>query len=156
MLNYLTVDGETPYKNTSLLIIFVISYHLIVNSNYFESFKINKIWRSRLIFIHEKMLKEPSATLKSKLFFEEETSLYDYLTLTELERGMLSVEKSYWSLKYFDYKKAKNLIEDARNNFKLKIGLTGKLGRKTKFQDFDSAVLVLDAESATLTKDVTP
>jgi tetratricopeptide (TPR) repeat protein len=148
MYNYLSVDGESPYMNMKLLVFYIICYELL-NQNYFDDFSTVNLWRARIIFIHSRMLREPAESLKIKLFNARNT--FDKLVIEdEISKGILCLEKSYYHLKFYEYKKCENEIELARQAFKLELNLTGRLGRKTKFQEFDTAVLYLEAESSTL------
>lgn len=174
MLEYLTVNGETPYANTKLLILYVLCYELLVvedGKEFFSEFEIFKLWKGRLLFLHNKMLREPVADIQINLFktlnsFNLENVLENEESFSNIDeqlkeklkinnniiKGMLNLEKSYYNLKYYKYKSAEDLVEEAKNLFNLKINLTGKLGRKTKFQDFDTAVLVVESQSSTLDK----
>jgi hypothetical protein len=176
---YISVNGELPYQNINLIFLYVICYRLIVNSNIFnnENFYVNNLWKSRILFLQDKMLKEQTSFIKEKIFecwknfdMEKFLEIFDIkdkeilelfkeneicnysLKDFEIFKGLIKLERSFVGLRYYQYKEAKNLIEEAKNLFDLKIELTGKLGRKTKFQDFDVAVLVVNSTSSTLEK----
>ncbi len=51
---------------------------------------------------------------------------------------------------YYKYKEAETLIEEGREFFKLNISLTGAMGKKTKYQEFETAILVVDSKSSTV------
>lgn len=58
--------------------------------------------------------------------------------------ALLVIELSYCYLEFYKYKKAKKCIKEALKIINLNIKLTGRLGRRTKYQEFDIAQLVLD------------
>jgi hypothetical protein len=178
---YISVNGELPYQNINLIFLYIICYRLLVTSKIFdnENFYINNLWKSRILFLQDKMLKEQTSFIKQKIFecwknfdiekfldiflikdndidifnlFNENDTINFTLKDFEIFKGLLKLEKSFVGLRYYQYKEAKNLIEEAKNLFDLKIELTGKLGRKTRFQDFDVAVLVVNSTSSTLEK----
>jgi len=169
MIEYLTIAGEIPYSNMKLLIFYVIAYESFLKSSTFdEYFDITKLWRARILFLHNKMMKEPinelkeaiaknfkefdlNSILEDKVINEHQSQsdlLFDY---NNIIKGMIQLEKSYSSLMYYKYKEAETLIEEARELFKLKISLTGAMGKKTKFQEFETAILVVDSKSSTAT-----
>jgi hypothetical protein len=61
--------------------------------------------------------------------------------------ALLLVEHSHCYINFYKYKQAKACIKRALELLGLKIKLTGRLGRRTKYQDFDVAQLVLDVEN---------
>lgn len=156
MTEYLTVDGEIPYKVIKLQLLFVVVYELFVNANnLFDELEINKLYKSRLIYMHNKIIKDPVGTLKTKLFdcvhsFNLEKVIKKDSENFNITLGLLNLEKSYFCMRYYKYNDSDNLIDISKDLFNLKMELTGRLGRKTKFQTFDSAILVLESESSTL------
>jgi hypothetical protein len=63
------------------------------------------------------------------------------------ELAILLIEQSHCYLNFYKYKQGKQCIKRALELLDLKIKLTGRLGRRTKYQDFDIAQLVLDVEN---------
>lgn len=157
MIEYLSISGEEPYKHIKLLIFYVIVYDtLLNNSKIFENLEDDEIllnlWKSRVLFLQNKFLKEPVGILKEKIFdlLKLINSNEKLKTLEKNQLGLIKLEHSYYMLKYYKYKECENLVEGAKEDFNLKINLTGRLGRKTKYQVFDSAILVIEAQSSTL------
>jgi len=164
--DYLTVNGEVPFKNIKLIFLYIICYKILIKSDIFDCFEVNKIYKSRILFLHDKMLKDQTTFIKQEIFkhfesfnldlfkplyednSEENFNIKDFKIL----QGLLKLEKSFICLRYYRYKECQTLIEDAKNLFGLSINLTGRLGRKTKFQDFDVPVLVIESNSSTLEK----
>ena len=155
MIEYLTVEGESPYKVIKLLLFYLICYELIVKSELFENLEINKLYIARILFMHNKIIKEPVYSLKENIFsnlnsFKLNSNMENY----ELTLSLLNLEQSYYNLRYFKYNESEKKIEETKNLLNLKMELTGRLGRKTKYQTFDSAILVLESESSTLEKQI--
>jgi hypothetical protein len=76
------------------------------------------------------------------------TSVTDIENLArKKELALLLVEQSHCYLNFYKYKQAKQCIKRALDLLDLKIKLTGRLGRRTKYQEFDIAQLVLDVEN---------
>ncbi len=63
------------------------------------------------------------------------------------ELAMLLIEQSHCYLNFYKYKQAKRCIKRALEVLELNIKLTGRLGRRTKYQEFDVAQLVLDIQN---------
>ena len=53
--------------------------------------------------------------------------------------ALLYVEQSHCLLAFYKYKLAKQALKQALSLLGLSVKLTGKLGRRTKFQEFDIA-----------------
>jgi len=163
---YLTVNGEVPFDNIKLVYLFIVCYKMLIKSDVFENFEVNKLFKSRLLFLQDKMLKDKTYFIKEEVFKsfnsfdlqkfkdlyentnEENFDEKDYVILN----GLLKLEKSFICLRYYQYKECQVLIEDSKKLFGLNINLTGRLGRKTKYQDFDVPVLVIESNSSTLEK----
>lgn len=60
---------------------------------------------------------------------------------------MILIEQSHCYLNFYKYKDAKKCIKEALKLLELNIKLTGRMGRRTKFQEFDIAQLVLDVSN---------
>jgi tetratricopeptide (TPR) repeat protein len=166
IIEHLSLCGESPYKNMKLSIFFILVHHILLRENLFQnSFPhIVNLWKIRVLFLHNKMLRDPINDIKEQIeqlsiLSEQNISeLFEYLKTNQivsdkelkLNLGMLNLEKSYFLLKYYKYKDAEDTIEKSKENFELKISLSGRLGRRTKYQEFDTAILVVESESSTL------
>ena len=53
--------------------------------------------------------------------------------------AVLLVEQSYCYLNFYKYKKSKKCLKEAMKLLGLNLKLTGRLGRRTKYQEFDIA-----------------
>lgn len=57
------------------------------------------------------------------------------------------IEYSRCLLSFYKYKESEEALEQARALLKLKVKLTGKMGRRSKYSQKSSPQLVLDVES---------
>jgi len=163
IIDYLTIGGEIPYNHSKLTIFFVITHNALMNTKLFDMFSILPLWKARIGFLHNKLVKEPVNDLKELIFTNMELFKKEHknkILSNENEEtrqkisSLLKIEESYYALRFYRYKESEELLESAREELKLKIELTGRLGRLTKYQEFDSAILVVDTKSSTLTNKV--
>nr|DBA26826.1 TPA: hypothetical protein GDO54_011034 [Pyxicephalus adspersus] len=120
-------------------------------------------WSIRCVSIHQQLLEERS----SELFTVAQASINEVPKIGNLlsKKGaqdlflQLQLECGYLSLYFYEYKKAKEFLNQAKDLAKLKINLTGALGKRTRFQENDLAQLVLDVQregDSILCKGLTP
>jgi hypothetical protein len=153
MLSYLTVSGETPYANTKLLMFYLIPYDVITKTDKFKKYSISSIWKLRLFYQHQKIIRDPINDLKEKIFDlikEIDLSKFAGTDNFNLIHGLMKVEHSYCFIRYYKYKECEDHVEEAKNLFGLKIALTGRMGKKTKYQEDEIPILVIESESSTL------
>jgi hypothetical protein len=153
VLNYFTLAGETSYAYTKLLLFNIIPYEFIAKTETFDNYGITKLWKLRLFYQHQKLIREPTAELKDKVFTlmnEIDVKDFEGLNDAELIKGLLKLEFSYYYIRYYKYKESEEHVEEAKNLFGLKIALTGRLGKKTKYQEDERPILVVESESSTL------
>ncbi|KAL3264354.1 hypothetical protein ABHI18_000865 [Aspergillus niger] len=148
----LSVDGEAAYKLTPNVELFAVAKALLVDADVLLSNGplVARTVRVRVNFLHQKMLSEVTGTLQDSIYTDlenlEKLVLSDKCTAQEkgrflLERATIHTHHS------FDAKARKDL-EQAAVERKFEFALTGKLGKRTKFQDRDISQLVILAKSA--------
>lgn len=103
--------------------------------------------RARISFLHNKILQNPAKELADR-------SLSSYRQLiaqinksqsyTLVNYVSLLLEYAHVLVFYYKYAEAEKVIELCKSIAKLDIEFTGKLGRRTKFQTFDTAQLVMN------------
>lgn len=109
--------------------------------------KLRLVW-ARLSFLHNKCLKNPVKKLC-------ETILCNYSRVLELRRTNISreeyiellLEYAFALLFYYKYNRAESILRHCSNILQMKIEFTGKMGRRTKYQQFDTPQLVMNIAS---------
>lgn len=150
VIRELSVDGEAAYKLTPNVELFAIAKALLVDADVLSqnSPQVARTARMRVNFLHQKMLSEFTGTLQDALYNdlnELEKALRDKGTADE--KGRFFLERATIHTHHgFDAKAREDLQEAARvRNFEF--ALTGKLGKRTKFQQRDTSQLVILAKS---------
>ncbi|RAK97910.1 tetratricopeptide repeat protein [Aspergillus ibericus CBS 121593] len=154
----LSVDGEAAYKLTPNVELFAVAKAILVDADVLSNGPvIARTARVRINFLHQKMLSEVTSTLQDAIYEDlqelEKVVISDKCTAQEkgrflLERATIHTHHS------FDAKARKDL-EQAAVERKFEFALTGKLGKRTKFQERDTSQLVILAKSADETSEAT-
>jgi len=82
-----------------------------------------------------------------ELFFQHLLLHIEKSDISNTIKGELLIEKSFNYLRYYNYKKCTSTIEEAKKELNLDISLTGKYGKKTKYQTFSNPILVVDVKN---------
>ena len=153
IIKEISIFGEEPYKHSKFIILYYISYYFInkyQNINFEKKFPtLFYLWKIRNLKILNKLITEPIQNLNKEIENLYNLLNIDSLNLTDELKGYLYIEKSFYYLRYYHYKKCMESIEKAKNYLKLNISLTGKMGKKTKYQTFETPILVVDIKNQT-------
>lgn len=157
LLKYFSKDGEEVYKNSkALTVLLYLDIVLNLEISAFEVPQSAKVWKARYNILHNQLLTSNVCYLQDKSL-EHYSS---YLETAEIEdkviKAYIWLEYSNCCLTFFKYSKAEMALEKARELIGLKLNLTGKLGKRTKYQTFDIPQLVLNIETESVENFIHP
>ncbi|KAJ5105029.1 hypothetical protein NUU61_002376 [Penicillium alfredii] len=141
----LSVDGEAAYQLTPNPELFSIAKALLADIDN-DGALMAKTARMRVNFLHQKMLSEVTGTLQDLIYND-----LGELAKAELnadERGRFLLERSIIYTHHGLDGKARADLDQAATVRQFEFALTGKLGKRTKFQDRDISQLVVIAKSS--------
>lgn len=150
----LTVDGEAAYKLTPNVELFAIAKAILVDADVLvaDGPVVARTARMRVNFLHQKMLSEVTSTLQDVIYedLDELTKvvLGEGSTYTPHEKGRFLLERATMHTHHGFDAKARADLERAATERHFEFALTGRLGKRTKFQDRDISQLVILAKSA--------
>ena len=131
-------------KDKDLIYLRLIEEEINKNNNYYSVI----IWKIRLLKMWNKLIIEPIDILSKdieKLY--EQLKKLEKSDISKFTLGELLIEKSFNYLRYYNYKKCTSTIEESKQKLNLDISLTGKFGKKTKYQTFSNPILVVDVKN---------
>lgn len=142
----LSVDGEALYKLTPNPELFSVAKALLVEIEIDDGSVAAKTARMRVNFLHQKMLSEVTSTLQDEIYKDVEGLVK--VDLDSEERSRFLLERAIIHTHHGFDAKARADLDQASRLRSFEFALTGKLGKRTKFQDRDISQLVVVAKSA--------
>ncbi|XP_076852553.1 tetratricopeptide repeat protein 27-like [Brachyhypopomus gauderio] len=151
VLSHLLLDGECVYSLVLNPFLLLVARVLLVNcATKLEHLQLLPWWTLRYTALHQQILEERSPQL-----FSLAKSCMDKVCMREdlLSDGahrnlalLFHLECSYACLTYYEYRKAKDHLQKARQLSGLEINMTGALGKRTRFQENFLAQLILSVK----------
>ena len=159
VVRHLSVDGESVYPLTPNVELFAIAKALLVDitsGNKHEDVMI-RIARMRTNFLHQKLLSEVTGSLQTAIYADlDEVGKKVFLEgrrIDDEEEGLFLLERAVIHTLHGLDARARTDLERAATVRGFEFALTGKLGRRTKFQDRDISQLVVLARSGASKED---
>ncbi|MCJ1339761.1 hypothetical protein MMC09_005052 [Bachmanniomyces sp. S44760] len=152
LLVSLTVDGEAAYTLAPHIELFSLA-KLILNDANVVSQHINVQWaRLRINFWHQRLLNDSVAALQQSIYADlrdlEDTILQPGTRNSKAIKALFLLERAAINTHHgFDVKAREDLKSAARETG-LQYVLTGRLGKRTKYQEKDLSQLVVLAKNA--------
>ncbi|KAI8823038.1 uncharacterized protein EV422DRAFT_523138 [Fimicolochytrium jonesii] len=150
-LSLLAEDGEEAYSLTTSPLFLVLAKALLVtNIDLLSALHSVDWWAARVLFVQQKLLDEPADTLRTGIYEALERQ-GETLKKSQHSRDLMARHSLEFGLAHHYYgedSKAVPFFNSAQEASGFKWTLTGALGRRTKFQTFDTSQLVIMAESA--------
>ncbi|OJJ47053.1 hypothetical protein ASPZODRAFT_115976 [Penicilliopsis zonata CBS 506.65] len=155
VIRELSVDGEAAYKLTPNVELFSVAKAILVDADVLvqdNSPLLARVARMRVNFLHQKMLSEVTTTLQDAIYVDldvlAKTMLPSQSPSTTEEKGRFLLERATIHTHHGFDAKARADLERAAAVKGFEFALTGRLGKRTKFQERDVSQLVVLAQSA--------
>lgn len=144
----LSTDGETVYHLTPKVELFCLA-NTLLNHVKIAGKDPNHIWgRLRVNFWHQRMLSENVDSLQKTIYNDLETIGWGISNQSSEARARFLIERATINTHYGFDKKAREDLKSAAEETGLQFALTGRLGKRTKYQQNDLSQLVVLAVSA--------
>lgn len=144
----LSTDGETVYHLIPKVELFCLAKTLL-NHVKVVGKDINLIWgRVRVNFWHQRMLSENADSLQKTIYNDLETIGWSISNQSSQARARFLIERATIHTHHGFDRKAREDLKSAAEETGLQFALTGRLGKRTKFQQNELSQLVVLAVSA--------
>ena len=144
----LSTDGETVYHLIPKVELFCLAKTLL-NHVKVVGKDINLIWgRVRVNFWHQRMLSENADSLQKTIYNDLETIGWSISNQSSQARAQFLIERATIHTHHGSDKKAREDLKSAAEETGLQFALTGRLGKRTNFQQNELSQLVVLAVSA--------
>ncbi len=151
LLSLLSLDGETVYQLIPNIELFVLA-KLILDHQRFEVEPKGRLARLRVSVWHQRLLSEVSPTLQTQIYgildLLEESILNNASSTEGISPAQFLIERAaIHTLHGFDGKARDDLVRATKRR-SFHFALTGRRGKRTKFQEKELSQLVVLAKSA--------
>lgn len=150
IIRELSVDGEAAYKLTPNVELFAIAKALLVDADALleNGPLVARTARMRVNFLHQKMLSEFTGTLQDVIYNDlDELARILRDSSSANEKGRFFLERATIHTHHGYDAKAREDLDEAARVRDFEFALTGRLGKRTKFQNRDITQLVVLAKS---------
>ncbi|KAL2867167.1 uncharacterized protein BJX67DRAFT_353246 [Aspergillus lucknowensis] len=148
----LSMDGVAVYKLTPNVELFAVARAILMDADVTAANGplLARTARMRVNFLHQKMLSEVTSTLQDAIYNDLEAIGKRVLVdkTPGQEKGKFLLERATVHVHHGFDAKARADLEQAASERNFQFALTGRLGKRTKFQDRDISQLVILATSA--------
>ena len=149
----LTVDGEAIYSLTPHVELFVLAKRILNRDDLIQEHGPYRWERLRVNFWHQRMLNDASASLQQGIYDDLEAVAQSLRHEGSEVRARFFLERAAIHM-YFGFDVlAREDIANAARETQFMFALTGRLGKRTKFQQDELSQLVVLAQSAPLIAD---
>ncbi|XP_043118753.1 tetratricopeptide repeat protein 27 [Puntigrus tetrazona] len=151
VLSNLQLDGESVYGLVSNPLLLLLTRVIFVNCGAkLETLQLLPWWTLRYVSLHQQILEERSPQLLNLvLSCIEKVCKCEELFTNNAHRNLaiqFHLECSYTCLTYYEYRRAKEHLQAARDLSGIDVNVTGALGKRTRFQENFLAQLILDVK----------
>ena len=152
MIRSLSVDGEAAYELIPVPELFLVARGILDCDELFENAPlVAHLARMRTNFLHQKLLSEDTETLQNAVYRDINVLapkvLSDDSPVSTTEKVKFLLERAAIHTHHGHDEKARRDLEHAAEINGFEFALTGKLGKRTKFQTRDLSQLVVLAKS---------
>ncbi|BFZ56449.1 hypothetical protein PYCC9005_003495 [Savitreella phatthalungensis] len=155
VLSALDSDGCTPYALVQAAVLLLTAERVLSACKVDAGLQTLARWRLRAAYAHQKLLDEPSAALHDKIYDAESVEACRVYAATQGADALASwhLELAHIHTFYSQDTLARNELRNAEQASGVILRISGAMGRRTKFQTFDTSQLVVLAVSSRKTED---
>jgi len=149
LISSLTVDGVTAYALMPNVELFCLAKHLLNHPAIIDESDIVHVrFRLRVNVWHQRILSETASSLQDKIYSDLEKLRRRIPPEEHQSRAEFLVERAAIHIEHGYDEKAKTDLADATRERRFDFALTGRLGKRTKFQERELSQLVVLAKSS--------
>ncbi|PNS21005.1 hypothetical protein CAC42_3342 [Sphaceloma murrayae] len=149
LVQSLAVDGVAAYRLTPNVELLCLADTIFTCPAIRKNVPLAAWAQLRTCFIHQRVLSEPAPTLQEQIYglVDSVKDSFDESTVNKDVRAAFSLEKASIETYYTNDRLAREDIDHAARERKFLFAITGRLGKRTKWQEKDTSQLVVLAKS---------